>query len=183
VFDPEGKLTGFRHTWTFDPVYSALAVMGLDSHHSGRPDPDQLAEIARDYIEGLKEWRYFTATKVDGAEVEYDPPAEYSPTYDNGRLTLRFFLPLKVAARTPRVTSLAVEDPSFFVAFNVAEGPDAITLVGPAAGCALNVKRSAGPAKEGVQLLQDAIASALAGKLDGPSPGEDYTTRILVTCS
>src|SRR3954452_5656807 len=47
VFDPEGKLTGFRQTWTFDPVYSAVAVMGLDSHHSGRPDPDQLAEIAR----------------------------------------------------------------------------------------------------------------------------------------
>src|SRR3954453_7199235 len=53
VFD-EGKLMGFHHTWTFDPAYSAIAVMGLDSHHNGKPDPDQLAELARTYVESCR---------------------------------------------------------------------------------------------------------------------------------
>src|SRR3954470_1824526 len=103
VFDPEGKLTSFRHIWTFDPAYSAYAVMGLDSHHNGKPDPDQLAELAKTNIESLEEMSYYTSAKVTGAKAEFVRPTEYSQTYDNGRLTLRFFLPLKAAVKAPKV--------------------------------------------------------------------------------
>ena len=67
VFDPEGKLIGFRHTWTFDQAYSAFAVAGLDSHGDGKPDPDKLAELAKTNVASLEEWGYFTAAKVNGA--------------------------------------------------------------------------------------------------------------------
>src|SRR4051794_11536504 len=80
VFDAEGKLTGFRHTWTFDPAYSAFAVTGLDSHGDGKPDPDKLAELAKTNVESLEEWGYFTAAKVNGTSVEFARPAEYSQT-------------------------------------------------------------------------------------------------------
>jgi len=92
VFD-EGKLMGFHQTWTFDPAYSAIAVLGLDSHHNGKPDPDQLAELAKTYVESLEEWSYFTAVKVDGAQAEVARPTRYSQTFGRGQLTLRFFLP------------------------------------------------------------------------------------------
>ena len=65
VFDAEGKLIGFRHTWTFDPAYSAFAVTGLDSHRDGKPDPDKLAELAKTNVESLEEWGYFTAAMVN----------------------------------------------------------------------------------------------------------------------
>jgi ABC-type uncharacterized transport system substrate-binding protein len=181
VFD-DGKLMGFHHTWTFDPAYSAIAVMGLDSHHNGKPDPDQLAELAKTYVESLEEWSYFTAVKVDGAQAEFARPTRYSQTFGRGQLTLRFFLPLKTAVKTPKVTALEVSDPSFFVAFNLAEGADAVTLAGAAKTCALNVKRPATPAQEGVQILADAVANALSGKLDATTLGGDFTTRILVAC-
>jgi len=173
---------GFRHIWTFDPAYSAFAVMGLDSHHNGKPDPDQLAELAKTNIESLEEMSYYTSAKVNGAKAEFARPTEYSQTYDNGRLTLRFFLPLKAAVKAPKVIAFEVDDPSFFIAFNLAEGVDAISLTGPANGCTLNVKRPVKPAEENVQLLADAFAKALAGKLDPLTLGRDYTTHILVAC-
>src|SRR4051795_13395477 len=153
VFDPEGKLTGFRHTWTFDPAYSAFAVMGLDSRRDGKPDADQLAELAKTNIESLEEMSYYTAAKVNGAKAEFARPAEYSQTSDKGRLPLRFFLPLKAAVKAPKVITFEVDDPSFFIAFNLGEGADAIALTGPAKGCTLNVKRPAKPAEENVQVL------------------------------
>src|SRR3954453_11579581 len=128
VFDAEGKLTGFRHTWTFDPAYSAFAVTGLDSHGDGKPDPDKLAELAKTNVESLEEWSYFTAAKENGTSVEYAHPAEYSQSYDDPNLTLRFLLPLRAAVKAPKVIGFEVDDPSFFIAFNLAEGADAVTL-------------------------------------------------------
>src|SRR3954470_2079634 len=108
VFDAEGKLTGFRHTWTFDPAYSTFAVAGLDSHGDGKPDPDKLADLAKINVESLEEWGYFTAAKVNGAQAKFAPPTDYSQTYDDHRLTLRSSLPLRTGRvakfwRLPRV--------------------------------------------------------------------------------
>jgi len=182
VFDPEDKLIGFRHTWTFDPAYSAFAVAGLDSHGNGKPDPDKLAELAKTNVESLEEWGYFTAAKVNGTQAAFAPPTDYSQTYDQGQLTLRFFLPLKTPVKAPKIIAFEVDDPSFFVAFNLVEGVDAVTLIGAPKGCALNVKRPAKPAQEGVQILADAVANALAGKLAPSALGGDYATHILVAC-
>ncbi|MFL5514209.1 MAG: DUF1007 family protein [Gemmatimonadales bacterium] len=77
---------------------------------------------------------------------------------------------------------LEVDDPSFFIAFNLAEGADAATLAAPPKGCALTVKRPAKPAEEGVQILADAVANALVGKINPSTLGGDYTPHILVAC-
>jgi hypothetical protein len=44
--DAEGRLLALRHTWTFDPAYSAFAVMGLDKDGDGKPDPNELGKMA-----------------------------------------------------------------------------------------------------------------------------------------
>jgi ABC-type uncharacterized transport system substrate-binding protein len=98
-------LTGFRHTWTFDPAYSTFAVAGLGSHGDGKPDPDKLADLAKTNVESLEEWGYFTAAKVNGAQAKFAPPTDYSQTYDDHRLTLRFSLPLR--ARPKRKSAIS----------------------------------------------------------------------------
>ena len=182
VFDTEGKLTGFRHTWTFDPAYSAFAVTGLDSKGDGKPDLDKLAELAKINVESVAEWNYFTAAKINGAQARFAAPSEYNQTYEHGQLTLRFFLPLEAAVKAAKTIAFEVDDPSFFVALNLAEGTDAVTLAGRAKGCVVNVKRPAKPAEAGVQILADAVANALSGKLDGTTLGGDYAAHILVAC-
>jgi ABC-type uncharacterized transport system substrate-binding protein len=182
VFGADGRLSGFRHTWLFDPAYSAFAVMGLDNDHDGKPDPDKLAELAKTNVESLDEFGYFTAVKVNGAKVAFGSPQEYDLGFSDGRLTLHFLLPLTRPAKV-KVAALQIDDPSFFVAFNLAESADAVTMTGAPKGCALSVKRPDKPAAEGVQILADDIANALNGRSTGStSVGADYIGHILVAC-
>jgi ABC-type uncharacterized transport system substrate-binding protein len=182
VFDATGQLVGVRHNWVFDKAYSAFAVTGFDSHKDGKPDPEKLAELAKTNIESLDEFGYFTQAKINGHKAPFTLPSDYALTFTEGHLTLRFFLPLKAPIR-PKVMALQVDDPSFFVAFNFAEGDDAVTLAGTSKGCALNLKRPDKPAEEGTQLLADDVALALKGKLtDQASVGADFTGHIVIAC-
>ena len=150
--------------------------MGLDNDDDGKPDPDKTD------VESLDEFGYFTAVKVNGAKVAFGPPQEYDLGFSDGRLTLHFLLPLAMPAKV-KVAALQIDDPSFFVAFNLAEGADAITMTGAPKGCALSVKRPDKPAAEGGQILADDIANALSGRSTGStSVGADYAGHILVAC-
>src|SRR5262245_57858253 len=51
---------GLRHKWTFDEFYTAMAMEGLDKNGDGKYDREELAELAKVNIEGLKEFAYFT---------------------------------------------------------------------------------------------------------------------------
>ena len=35
LYAPDGSVTGVRHTWTFDDMFSAFAVQGLDQETNG----------------------------------------------------------------------------------------------------------------------------------------------------
>lgn len=45
-YDAEGQLTGIRHRWAFDEMYSASAVLGLDTNGDGKYDRTELQELA-----------------------------------------------------------------------------------------------------------------------------------------
>jgi ABC-type uncharacterized transport system substrate-binding protein len=181
VFDRDHKLSAIRQTWTFDQEYSAFAVLGLDTHRDHKPDSDKLAELARTNLASLAEWNWFTGLKVNGVKAIFVPPVEPSQTYADGRLTLSFLLPLKVPTAV-KVAALEIDDPSFFVAFNLADAPDAIHMVDAPSGCSMTVHRPEKPAVEGVQILADAVAQTLAANVDAASVGADFTPRALVAC-
>lgn len=180
VFDGP-RLVGFRHSWTFDPAYSAYAVQGMGPRRDGVPDPGELAALAKANIEALEEWNWYTSAKVNGAAAEFAPPTEYGQTLADGRLTLRFLVPLK-ASMAVKVAALQVSDPSFFVALNFAEDASAVTLVGAPRGCVVNLRRPQRPAEEGMQLLADDIANALAGKGSAVPQSDEFATQTLVAC-
>jgi ABC-type uncharacterized transport system substrate-binding protein len=182
LFDTNGRFTGVQHSWTFDPAYSAFAVLGLDNDGDGKPDTDKLTEMAKSNIESIQEFGYFTAAKINGGKAEFDPPRDYVATYSNSRVTLHFVLPLRTPVK-PKVIGLQIDDPSFFVAFTLEQGADAVRLAGTTSACAVNIRRPAKAAAEGVQLLADEIANALQGKLgEGSSVTADYKGSIIIAC-
>jgi ABC-type uncharacterized transport system substrate-binding protein len=61
-----GSMTGIRHTWSFDEMYTTMAIQGLDTNNDGTYDRAELAELARVNMEGLKEFAYFTHVKLAG---------------------------------------------------------------------------------------------------------------------
>src|SRR5208282_2576930 len=60
VTGPNQEITGFRHKWTFDEMYSEFAVQGLDTNGDGIYSADELKPLAQTNVEALKEFEYFT---------------------------------------------------------------------------------------------------------------------------
>src|SRR5262245_15536170 len=54
VFGPDHRVTGIRHTWTFDEFYTAMAVEGLDTNNDGTYSKAELAPLAKINVESLK---------------------------------------------------------------------------------------------------------------------------------
>src|SRR5215467_2425088 len=82
VYAPDGTVTGIRHAWTFDDMFSAFATQGIEAKKRGTFSREELSPLAQVNIESLKEFEYFTVAKVNGKRVDFvDPPAGYYLDY------------------------------------------------------------------------------------------------------
>ncbi|MFE1600810.1 DUF1007 family protein [Methylobacterium sp. ID0610] len=173
VFAADGRVTAIRHAWTFDPSYSAFTVQGLGQ---GGPGAEALAALARDNTDNLGESGYFTSLKIDGRRQDFGGPEASAMTYADGQLTLHFTLPLKTPARG--ALALEVYDPTYFVAFSLAEGDGAAALTGAPATCKAAAHRPKGGApKTGMS------ESFFAALTDAANYGVQFANRITVSCS
>jgi ABC-type uncharacterized transport system substrate-binding protein len=175
VFAPDGSITGVRHAWTFDDMFSTYALQGIEGKQKGVYTHEELAPLAQTNVESLKEFGYFTFAKADGKKSKFEEPVDYFLEYKDGLLVLHFTLPLKTPVK-PKMLALEVFDPTFFVDFQLAK-QDPIRLVGAPASCTLDVKRP-----------NDGAASAQAigeqNFTDGSNAnyGAMFANKITVTC-
>lgn len=134
-----GTVTGLTHKWTFDEMYAAMAIQGLDANNDGKYDRKELAELAQVNIDGLKEFDYFTFVKIGDSDLKLAEPKDYWLEYTDGLLSLHMTMPLQqpVLAEASGL-SFAVYDPSFFIAFDFAK-QDGIRLAGAPPGCQASV--------------------------------------------
>lgn len=178
VYGSDGRVTGLRHRWTFDPAYSSYVTQGLDRDNDGKLTGEELQELAKVNTESLSDQGYFTELKVNGARQEFDPPRDAAMSFESGQLTLAFTLPLKRPASN-RVLGLEVYDPTFFVSFTIGEGEDAVRLDGSPKGCATTVTRPKPMDAAKMQSLSESFFSALTAS---SAFGKDYANRVLVAC-
>ncbi len=113
VYDPGGFVTGLRHSWQFDEMFSAFATSGLEPRDGVLPGT-RLAPLAERYVSSLKPYGYFTRLIANGATASFDDPTVYRLEYENGVLTLHFTLPLKAPLKAMSL-ELKVYDPVYFV--------------------------------------------------------------------
>ena len=66
LYAPDGSITGVRHAWTFDDMFSAYATQGLEQKTKGRFTREELSSLAKVNVESLQEYAYFTYVKVNG---------------------------------------------------------------------------------------------------------------------
>ncbi len=77
VLYENSTITGFRHAWIFDEYYSAMAIEGLDTNKDGKYSREELGELAKVNIDGLKEFGYFTAPQLGTEELAVTAPKDY----------------------------------------------------------------------------------------------------------
>jgi len=71
VYDAEGRMTGIRHHWTFDDMFSSYATQGLDSKEKGVFTREELQPLAEVNITSMKEFEFFT--EGNGDVIAYVP--------------------------------------------------------------------------------------------------------------
>ena len=173
LYAADGSITGVRHAWTFDDMFSTYALQGIETKTKGEYTREQLAPLAKDNVENLKEFGFFTFAKADGKKQKFEEPVDYFLEYKDSALTLHFTLPLKAPVKSKQL-ALDVFDPAFFIDFKLEE-KDPIRLVGAPAACELKVQR---PGEADVKkLTEEMIASG-----DQSNYGAAYANKILVNC-
>ena len=139
MYAPDGSITGVRHAWTFDDMFSTYALQGIESQKKGVYTHEELAPLAQTNVESLKEFGFFTFAKADGKKQKFEEPVDYFLEYQDGLLVLHFTLPLKTPVK-PKELSLEVFDPTFFVDFKLAD-KDPVRLVGAPVACKFDLQR------------------------------------------
>jgi ABC-type uncharacterized transport system substrate-binding protein len=176
IYAPDGSITGVRHSWAFDDMFSAFATQGYQSKEKGKFTRAELAPLAKINVESLKEYDYFTHVTADGAEAPLTDPAahEYWLDYKDSILTLHFTLPLKTPVKAKNV-QIEIYDPTIFIDFEFAK-QQPVQLVGAPAQC----KAEAQPPRQMSFLEEKKLAEADVS--DPGSWGRAFANKIVVKC-
>jgi len=175
LYAPDGSITGVRHAWTFDDMFTAYAVQGLESRAKGTYTREELAPLAQTNVESLKEYGYFTFAKADGKKERFLEPVDYFLDYKDAVLTLHFTLPLKNPVRSRQLV-LEVFDRSFFIDFQMARD-DPVKLVGAPAGCQIKLERPGDGTASAQQLNEQTFMNG-----ENSSFGLMFANKITVDC-
>jgi ABC-type uncharacterized transport system substrate-binding protein len=175
IYAADGSITGVRHAWTFDDMFSTYALQGIESKKKGVYTHEELAPLAQTNVESLKEFGFFTFARVEGKKQKFLEPVDYFLEYKGGFLVLHFTLPLKTPIKTKEL-SLEIFDPTFFVDFKLAD-KDPIRLVGAPEGCKLSFQRPNDGAASAQAMGEDNFLSG-----GNSNFGAMFANKITVAC-
>jgi ABC-type uncharacterized transport system substrate-binding protein len=169
-------VTGVRHHWTFDEAYTAYVTQGLDKNNDGKLIPEELQELADENAASLNEFDYFTVLKARGKPQTFDPPREARMTMEKTQVAMSFLLPLKTPVAPTGAVSIEIEDPTFFVYFNLTEGQAAISLANAPQGCVTSIAKAKPLDSTMQKILQD------EGAIQPQDIGIEYANRAIIAC-
>jgi ABC-type uncharacterized transport system substrate-binding protein len=177
VYAPDGSVTGVRHAWTFDDMFSTFATQGLASKEKGRFTREELAPLAQVNVESLKDFDYFTVAQVNGKKAELSAPVDYWLEFADGILTLHFTLPFKAPAKAQNL-SVEMYDPAYFIDFSFAQ-KDPVKLTNAPAACQLAVLR---PGEGGQTAAKGQPGEAFFNSGAASNFGAQFANKIAVKC-
>ncbi len=175
IYAPDGTVSGVRHAWTFDDMFSTYALQGLEQKTKGTYSREELAPLAQTNVESLKEFGFFTFARADGTRQRFLEPVDYYLEFKDSLLTLHFTLPAKTPFRAKQLV-LDVFDKAFFIDFKYVD-KDPVTLVGAPADCKMQFQRP----NDGTASAQKLGEQNFTGA-DGGSFGMMFANKITVDC-
>jgi ABC-type uncharacterized transport system substrate-binding protein len=175
IYAPDGTITGVRHAWVFDDMFSTYALQGIESKTKGVYTREELAPLAQTNVESLKEFAFFTFAKVDGKKQRFVDPVDYYLEKKDAALVLHFTLPFKTPFKAKQL-ALEIFDPSFFVDFGL-EKKDPVRLVGAPATCTVAIQRPSDGASKAQTLNEDTFMNG-----ENSNYGAMFANKITVDC-
>lgn len=176
VYDSAGLVTGIRHTWTFDELYSTFAIQGLKGKKKGELTRDELKPITQENIESLKDDEYFTQGTINGEKATFGDPVEYWFEYKKGLLTFHFMLPLKSPVKI-KTLDLVIYDPLYNIDFTFAE-KDLAALPRAPLSCKLTISKG----QDLVVTPGQSVGDAYFNQVETKGYGRQFANIISVKC-
>jgi ABC-type uncharacterized transport system substrate-binding protein len=181
LYAPDGSVTGVRQAWTFDDMYSAFATTGIRAKTKGQFTREELAPLARENVESLKDYDYFTFAKIDDKRPKdvFNPPVNYWLEYDPKEtvLTLHFTLPFKQLVKTKQLT-IEIYDPEFFIDFGFAE-KNPVRLIGAPLQCSVTSNK---PSDSNFPVTFQRLNKSFVSSEANIGMGMNFANKISVTC-
>src|SRR5262245_50043415 len=177
IYAADGSVTGVRHAWTFDDMFSTFATQGLESKQKGVFTREELQPLAEVNVTSLKEYDYFNYAKTNGKKAQFNDPVDYYLEHKDSLLTLYFTLPLKTPVKAQTI-ELEVFDPAYFVDFSLAD-KNPVTLKDAPAGCKLSLGKPQEMSKEMAQRLSQIGPNE---QIPENTYGAQFANRISVKC-
>ena len=181
LYAPDGSANAVRQAWTFDDMFSAFATTGIQAKTKGEFTREELAPLAQENVESLKDYDYFTYAKIDGKRQKdaFNPPVDYWLNYDSKEtvLTLHFTLPFKEPLKTKQLT-LEIYDPEFFIDFGFAE-KNPVRLVGAPQQCTATSDK---PSDSNFPVLFQRLNKSFMTSEANIGMGMNFANKISVTC-
>jgi ABC-type uncharacterized transport system substrate-binding protein len=176
LYTADGSMTGVRHAWTFDDMFSAYALQGISHARKGQYTREELASLTQVNVDSLKEYGYFTYARADGKKLKFSDPVDYWLEYKNAALTLHFTLPLKAAAPAKSM-QIEVYDPTIFVDFEFAKEAPVSLSGAPQCSLTHDLPLQPTPAE------QLRLSQLDSDPLDASSTyGQIFANKMLVKC-
>jgi len=176
LYAADGSMTGVRHAWTFDDMFSAYALQGIPHAKRGQYTQQELASLAQTNVNSLKEYDYFTYARTETKKLKFADAVDYWLDYKDAALTLHFTLPLKVSA-SAKTTKIEIYDPSIFVDFEFAKDKPVSLSGAPQCLVTYDLPHQPTPTEQARLSQLDAVP------LDPSSAyGEIFANKILVKC-
>src|SRR4051812_46849740 len=60
MYAADGSITGVRHAWSFDDMFSTYALQGIETKTKGAYSREELGPLAQTNVDSLKEFGFFT---------------------------------------------------------------------------------------------------------------------------
>lgn len=176
LYGADGTITGVRHTWTFDEMFSTFALQGIESKTKGVYTREDLVPLAQTNVESLKEYDFFTYARASKKKQLFTDPVDYYLEHKNGALVLHFTLPFKTPFKASQL-SFEIYDPSYFVEFAL-QKQDPFQLVGGPQDCKIEIKRPEESTAPGTQTLnEDSFLNN-----ENENMGAQFANKIAVNC-
>ena len=177
VYAPDGSVTGVRHVWTFDDMYTTFATQGIEQKKKDEFSREELAPLAEVNVTSLQEYDFFSILRVDGARKKsvFAQPVYYWLEYKDSMLTLYFTLPLKTPIKAKEI-GLDVYDPEYFVDFSFVE-KDPVKLAGAPAQCAVALTRP-----NNMQFQSQRLDKSFQMSEANAGMGASFANKISVKC-
>lgn len=174
IFDDAGRVVALKMRWTFDALYSSFALSGIDANKNKVADPDELAKLAKENTEALKDFKYFTLVRKNGQNVPFGAGVAAHNKVVDGALVMTLDLPLaEPIDPTKEHMTFASFDPTYYIAISVKDAAAVSTVKAPS-GCR-TLYSEAGEAPENVS---DAVVANLSENW-----AAQYAPTITVTCN